>query len=165
MLPYVYFVTLISHYIAFYIKPFFMKSLRSSVASKFLFISVCSLIYTASIARQDSSRYALVLDFYSIGTGTPGDQPLKDFITAYRIKNKIKLLSATRVGGLGREGEYAILFSLKELTVKQKQQFITALSKALPGLKTKEEMGGIHLNQNQPFDMNRGRIKTESIVL
>ena len=142
-----------------------MKSLRSSIASRLLFISICSLIYITSLAQQDSSRYALVLDFYSIGTGTPGDQPLKDFITAYRKKNKLKPLSATRVGGLGREGEYAILFPLKELTMKQKQQFITALSKALPGLKAKDEMGGIHLNQNQTFDMNRGRIKTETITL
>jgi len=142
-----------------------MKSSRSFIASKLLMVFVACLVYTSSIARQDSSRYALILDFYSIGTGTPGDQPLKDFITTYRKKNKLKTLTATRVGGLGREGEYAILFPLKELTVKQKQQFITALSKALPGLKAKEEMGGIHLNQNQVFDTNRGRTKAETIVL
>ena len=138
---------------------------RSAIASKLLLVAIASVVYTAAIARQDSTRYALILDFYSIGTGTPGDQPLKDFVTTYRKKNKLKPLAATRVGGLGREGEYAIVFPLKELTIKQKQQFISAISKALPNLKTKDEMGGIHLNQDQPFDVNRGRIKAETIAL
>lgn len=142
-----------------------MKFFRFSVITRLLFLAIVSLVYTSSIGRQDTGRYALILDFYSIGTGTPGDQPLKNFISTYRKKNKLKPLSATRVGGLGREGEYAILLPLKELTVKQKQQFIAALSKALPKLKAKEESGGINLNQNQPFDMNRERIKQENIVL
>lgn len=165
MLSYMYFLTLQRHCSKFYIKLFYMKSVRISISSRLLLLSLVSLIYTSSIGRQDTSRHALILDFYSIGTGAPGDQLLKNFITAYRKKNKIKTLSATRVGGLGREGEYAIIFPLKELSAQQKKLFINALSKALPTLKGKEELGGINLNQNQPFDMSRGRIKPETIVL
>ena len=165
MRSYMYFLTLQRHCGEFYFKIIYMKSLRFSFFSRLLLLSLASLVYTSSIGRQDTSRYALVLDFYSIGTGTPGDQPLKNFITTYRSKNKLKPLSATRAAGLGREGEYAIILPLTELTAKQKKQFITALSRALPTLKTKDEKGGINLNQNQPFDMSQGRIKPETIVL
>ena len=132
---------------------------------KLIIIVLAGFIYTTSQARQDTSRYALILNFYSIGTGTPGDQPLKDFITNYRKQNKLKPLAATRVGGLGREGEYAIVFPLKELTAKQKKQFIASLSKALPNLKNKGEAGGINLNENQPFDVNQSRVKPEMVTL
>jgi hypothetical protein len=142
-----------------------MKNEKITGVRRLIILVVAGFISITATARQDTSRYALILDFYSIGTGTPGDQPLKNFIANYRKKNKLKPLSATRVGGLGREGEYAIILPLKELTASQRKQFVASLTKALPTLKSKDEMGGINMNQNQPFDMSRARVKPENIVL
>ena len=117
-------------------------------------------------ARQktDSTKYPLILKFYSIGSGVPGSQPLKDFINTYQNKNKLPELKATMVGGLGREGEYAILFPLKELNSTQRKKFIDTLSKVLPTLKDKSEAGGINMAQNETFDASRGRMQPEAVT-
>ncbi len=133
---------------------------------KFIVTVFVAVISFTTYARQegDSTKYPLILNFYSIGAGTPSDQPLKDYIATYRKTNKLPALSATVAGGLGREGEYAILFPLKELTASQKKKFVTALSKALPALNKKSgNGGGINLSQNQSFDVSKGRIEPTTV--
>jgi hypothetical protein len=139
-------------------------SFRPNLLAVLLF-TACLLTATVSTARQDSARYPIVLHYYSIGTGTPGYQPLQNFVSTYRKKNKLPAITATRVGGLGREGEYAILFPLKELTTKQQRQFTTALSKALPTLKSKNEKGGINMGKNEMFGADGGRIAPEKLKM
>jgi hypothetical protein len=142
-----------------------MKLFFRPIVLATLFFTACLLTATASLARQDSTRYPIVLHYYSIGTGTPAYQPLQNFVSTYRKKNKLPALTATRVGGLGREGEYAILFPLKELTAKQQKQFATALSKALPTLKSKNEKGGINMSKNEMFSTEGGRIAPEKLKM
>lgn len=74
-------------------------------------------------AQQDSTSYPVVIQFNSIGTGVPGDSALRSCITCFKKKNKIEKLTASRIGPLGREGEYWLAFSLTELTKKQAALF------------------------------------------
>lgn len=139
--------------------------MKKYLASGIIAIIALSITSVATYARQKTeAKYPLILSFHSIGTGVPNDQPLKDYITTYRRKNKLPALRATLVGGLGREGEYAILFPLKELTAMQKKRFVAALAKDLPALNKKSENGGgINLSQNQPFDTSQGRIEPQTV--
>lgn len=146
-----------------------MKTIQLSLFNKSLlaFLILLSVHCSSSAKQKDSTSTnpPLVLSYYSIGTGTPNDQPMKDFITSYRKKNKLKPIATTLIGGLGREGEHAYVFYLKEMNSKQRQKFISELSKALPTLKSKEEKGGINLIQNQPFDMTHSRTGPQTLEL
>ena len=74
--------------------------------------------------QQDSIIYPVVIQFNSIGTGVPGDSALRSYINTFKKKNKIKKITASHIGPMGREGEYWLCFSLRELTHKQAAVFM-----------------------------------------
>ncbi len=87
-----------------------------------LFIGISSCLKAQS---NDSIKYfPLVVQFQSVCCGVPNDSPLKKAINYFKKINKLKEITATKVSPMGREGEYWISFSLKELNRKQKTSFI-----------------------------------------
>ena len=81
---------------------------------------VAIVMFTSLKAQQqDSTIYPVVIQFNSIGTGVPGDSAMRSYITSFKKKNKIKKITASHIGPMGREGEYWLCFSLRELTHKQ----------------------------------------------
>jgi hypothetical protein len=84
-------------------------------------------VLPASLKAQEQSKdsitYAIVIKFSSIGTGVPADTPLRNCIKSFKKKNKVNKIAAKHIGPMGKEGEYWLAFSLKELTQKQKAAF------------------------------------------
>ena len=87
----------------------------------------CILFTSSKAQQQDSTVYPVVIQFNSIGTGVPGDSALRGYIISFKKKNKIKKITAIHIGPMGREGEYWLCFSLKELTRKQAAVFMKGM--------------------------------------
>lgn len=96
-----------------------------------LLISIISLSIMQSLAAQDSLKisYPLVMSFHSQCCGVPTETSLQSFMTSFKKKYKIKKITATHIGPMGREGEYYLAFKLTELSKKQKKDFITKIKK------------------------------------
>ena len=96
-----------------------------------LLISIISLSIMQSLAGQDSLKtsYPLVMSFHSQCCGVPTETSLQSFMTSFKKKYKIKKITATHIGPMGREGEYYLAFKLTELSKKQKKDFITKIKK------------------------------------
>ncbi|CAN5887866.1 hypothetical protein BH11BAC4_BH11BAC4_27340 [soil metagenome] len=99
-----------------------------------ILITIIFLSILQSVMAQDSLKmtYPLVVSFESHCCGVPAETSLRSFITSYKKKYKIKKLIANRVGPMGREGEYYIAFTLKELNKKQMRDFISMAKKIKP---------------------------------
>ena len=97
----------------------------------FLFIALAFCLQTNA---QDSSKivYPLVISFESHCCDVPSDSVIRKFINAYKKQQKIKSLTAVRIGPMGREGEYYLAFRLGEIKKKKQQDFITRISQLKP---------------------------------
>jgi hypothetical protein len=102
---------------------------RYNKISLAVMITVLSCVMCTSLKAQlpDSTVYPVVIQFNSIGTGVPGDSALRNFIISFKKKNKIKKITASHIGPMGREGEYWLCFTLKELSHKQATAFIKGI--------------------------------------
>lgn len=89
---------------------------------------IACLVFTPGKAQvKDSCTYPVVVKFASIGMGVPSDSLLRNYINSFRKKNKVKKITACRIGPMGKEGEYWLAFSLAELTKKQAADFKSEL--------------------------------------
>ena len=87
--------------------------------------------------KPDSTIYPIVIKFQSKCCGVPDDAPLKSSILSFKKKYKIKKITALHIGPMGREGEYYLAFSLKELSSKKQVLFIKNLINITPKLKSR----------------------------
>ncbi|MFT3911561.1 MAG: hypothetical protein QM737_19205 [Ferruginibacter sp.] len=107
--------------------------------------------FTSLKAQQDSTTYPVVIQFNSIGTGVPRDSALRSYITCFKKKYKVKNLTASRIGPMGKEGEYWLAFSLAELTKKQASLF----RKQIKAVAEKKQDRGIMVYlENEKIDKN-----------
>lgn len=107
--------------------------------------------FTSLKAQQDSTAYPVIIQFNSIGTGVPGDSALRYCINCFKKKNKVKKLTASRIGPMGKEGEYWLAFSLTELTKKQAALF----RKQIKAVAEKKPDRGIMVYlENEKIDKN-----------
>jgi len=113
---------------------------------KISLLIITSLLFIGAFAQTDAARnYKMVVSFHSFASGVPSSKPLTDYIAKFKKANKIKSISADRIGPYGREGEYKLGFSLKELTKKQRTLFISRVKKVV---KTMNENGSADLQEN-----------------
>src|SRR4051812_8836682 len=88
-----------------------------------------------TLVNTDSTKngdiYALLVNFYSIGSGTENElmRKMEDFIGDYTLKIK-KNIDFEKYGW-GREGETDYCFRLAELSQPERKDFIAALSDLL----------------------------------
>ena len=88
-------------------------------------ISIVLMGFVAKAQTKDSIiQYPIVIEFHSVCCGVPSEEPLILFIKTFKRKNKIKKITAYKIGPLGREGEYNLGFKLNELNRAQKKSFI-----------------------------------------
>jgi hypothetical protein len=100
----------------------------------FLFICFACL----NVEAQDSiKKYSLAIHFNSICCGVPDDAILKKEIRKFRKTYHIKSVSALKVSPLGREGEYDLYFSLKDIPRKRRGSFTRLLQRTIPKLTDK----------------------------
>lgn len=105
---------------------------------------------TSTVKTPDVKEYAVVISFGSIGTGVPDAKPLETYISKFKRDNKIKIISADRIGPFGREGEYKLCFRLSECSNAQKADFITSLKEVVANLNDK---GYATLNMDEEIDL------------
>jgi hypothetical protein len=139
---------------------------------RIIFLLLCTLCTSTSIfAQAKTDTYAVAINFNSKCCGVPDAKPLLDEIVAFKKLNKIKSISYDNIGPLGREGEYMMGFSLKELTKKQKISFVKLVKKVVPTLKTpgKDEassgIADLKLNEKKidVKDLGRATLTTQII--
>lgn len=115
----------------------------------FLLLLIASILPArAQKKTSDTTRYPVTFQFASYGTGVPDDQPLKDYINTFKKRNRIKSIPALRVGPMGREGEYYLLFTLKGMKKKIASLFIGGLQQLA---EQKPKNGLWHCVKDFPF--------------
>lgn len=128
------------------------------------FISLCFIGFSTKAQTKDSIiRYPIVIQFQSVCCGVPSEAPLISFIKTFKRNNKIKKITAYKIGPLGREGEYNVGFKLTELNRAQKKSFIKKLKLLMPKLNDKgmavvNEMETINLT-SYPANVSVERVK------
>jgi hypothetical protein len=104
---------------------------------KQIIISLLFLGLISGFTQPTSVKYPVVIKFQSICCGVPDDAPLNEMIKKFKKQYKIKTLSTTRIGPMGKEGEYYLAFSLKGMTAKQKLNFKKKIRSLVPTMKDK----------------------------
>ncbi|MCX6294021.1 MAG: hypothetical protein NT127_06980 [Sphingobacteriales bacterium] len=116
------------------------------------FISFCFIGISTNAQTKDSIiRYPIVIQFQSVCCGVPSETPLISFLKTFKRNNKIKKITAFKIGPLGREGEYNVGFKLTELNRAQKKSFIKKLKLLVPKLNDK---GMAVLNETVTINRN-----------
>ncbi len=103
------------------------------------FISLIFIVGFSTKAQIKDSiiRYPVVIQFQSVCCGVPSQQPLISFIKTFKRNNKVKKITAYRIGPLGKEGEYNVGFKLTELNRTQKKSFLKKIKLLVPKLNDK----------------------------
>ena len=128
------------------------------------FISFCFIGFSTEAQTKDSIvHYPIVIQFQSVCCGVPSEAPLISFIKTFKRNNKIKKITAYKIGPLGREGEYNVGFKLTELNRAQKRSFIKKIKLLVPklndkGLAVVNEMETINLT-SYPSNVSVERVK------
>ncbi len=109
---------------------------------KIYFLAACTaFFFSVSLHAQQNKGtiiYPAVIQFQSECCGVPDDAPVRQFIRSFRKQQKIKKkLTAYHIGPMGKEGEYYLAFTLREMTKKQKKTFIKKLKVVTANLKDK----------------------------
>ena len=128
------------------------------------FISLIFIGISTNAQTNDSIvRYPILIQFQSVCCGVPSEAPLVSFLKTFKRNNKIKKITAFKIGPLGREGEYNVGFKLTELNRAQKKSFIKKLNLLVPKLNDKgmavvNEMETINL-KSYPSNVSVERVK------
>ena len=109
-----------------------------------------SIVTLTSFAQQKKKKekslfYPVVVQFHSICCGVPSDKPLTQFITTFKKSNRISKINAIKISPMGKEGEYYLAFTLKEMDRKQKFLFRNKLKNITDKMKDK---GNVSVEEN-----------------
>jgi hypothetical protein len=113
-------------------------------------ITILALIF---LITQSSSaqikKYRVVVKFGSMCCGVPSNKPLLDYIAVFKKKNNIKKILCDNIGPMGREGEYDMAFTLKELKKTQLETFVKEITIFAA---TMREQGYTNVEENIEID-------------
>jgi hypothetical protein len=110
-----------------------------------------SLLLLSINTFAQKTTYRVVVKFGSMCCGVPSNKPLLDYVAAFKKKNKIKKIVCDSIGPMGREGEYDMAFTLKELKKTQIENFVKEIT-ALAG--TMKEQGYANVEENIEIDLS-----------
>jgi hypothetical protein len=111
-------------------------------------ISLSFLLLSLNSFAQKTT-YRVVVKFGSMCCGVPSNKPLLDYVTAFKKKNKIKKIACDSIGPMGKEGEYDMAFTLKELKKKQVEIFVKEVTALATTMK---EQGYTNVEENVEVD-------------
>jgi hypothetical protein len=112
---------------------------------------------------SQKTNYRVVVKFGSMCCGVPSNKPLLDYVAAFKKKNKIKKMACDSIGPMGKEGEYDMAFTLKELKTKQVEIFIKEVTTLATTMK---EQGYANVEENIEIDISAlGRATKEKKYL
>jgi hypothetical protein len=127
------------------------------------FLINCNKAVTSAAAGTDPV-YAVGVSFNSICCGPPSDGFLKTFVKEFNNAHTVNI-TAVKIEGCGREGEFVVLFGLIKMKEAAKNKFIAELEKLIPlqeaeNKKASTSSGGLALLYNvKESDYNHCRIK------
>ncbi len=128
---------------------------------KKIILFVVVLFLSISIYAQKTT-YRFVVKFGSMCCGVPSNKPLRNYIAKFKKKNKIKKITCDNIGPRGKEGEYDMCFSLKEL---KKKQIVTFVKDVTTLTTTMKEQGYANVEENIKVDLSAlGRAKVTSTI-
>jgi hypothetical protein len=110
---------------------------------------VLSLLLLSLNSFSQKTTYRVVIKFGSMCCGVPSNKPLLDYIAAFKKKNKIKKLTCDKIGPMGKEGEYDMAFTLKELKKTQVEIFVKEVTVLAATMK---EQGYTNVEENVEID-------------
>jgi len=115
-----------------------------------LVLSFFTIVLLAATAHaQQTDTYPVIVSFNSMCCGVPSDTPLVKMINTFKKQNRIKQVTADKIGPMGREGEYYLAFRLKEFSKAQKIKFIQQLKKTAATMK---DQGSAEVKENEKID-------------
>jgi len=129
-----------------------MKKILLTIA-----VFACTLFFA-----QKSENY-LSVGYASVCCGPPSDKPVRDFLSRFKSKNKLKNLEIYKQTGLGREGEYNLYIGTDFLSRTQKAGLIKGLKGAVETqnrARTKDSDGMVNFNEEKVVkktDLSRAR--------
>jgi hypothetical protein len=112
-------------------------------------IILLALLLLSLNSFSQKTTYRVVVKFGSMCCGVPSDKPLLNYIASFKKKNKIKKIVCYKIGPMGREGEYDMAFSLKELKQKQIELFVKEITSLATTMK---EQGYVNVEENLEID-------------
>ena len=115
---------------------------KTFVLSLFIFFVLC--------CSAQTNKYKIVVKFGSMCCGVPSNKPLLDYITVFKKKNKIKKIACDKIGPMGKEGEYHMGFTLRELKKKQVAIFVKGVTVLASTMK---EQGYANVVENIELDL------------
>lgn len=133
--------------------------LRANIAILFLMLS----FYCKAGLVDSTLNYPIVVKFQSICCGVPSAAPLEKMIKTFKRKQRLKSISAFRIGPLGREGEYVLAFPLLELNVIKREKFICKIKTIVPKMKDKGN-AEFEINYSANTTLLPSRVTIEKIM-
>jgi hypothetical protein len=112
---------------------------------------VLSFLLLSLNSFSQKTTYRVVVKFGSMCCGVPSSKPLLDYVAAFKKRNKIKKISCVSIGPMGREGEYDMAFTLKELKKTQAEIFVKEL---IALAVTMKEQGYTNIEENIEIDIS-----------
>lgn len=102
-----------------------IQFMRIKIICCILSMTILSLSVTAQQKKKKEKClfYPVVVEFRSVCCGVPSDKPLQQFINTFKKQNRIVKINADKIAPMGKEGEYYLAFTLKEMNRKQKFLF------------------------------------------
>ena len=89
-----------------------------------ILVLLFSFLNAKSQIKDSILQYPIVVKFNSECCGVPDGTPLRKGVLKFKKKQHLKFIESYKIGPLGREGEYMVAFTLKEMNKKQKMNFI-----------------------------------------
>jgi hypothetical protein len=123
---------------------------------KIIVLTLLFFITMNSIAQ--TNKYRVVVKFGSMCCGVPSNKPLLDYVATFKKKNKIKKLVCDSIGPMGREGEYDMAFTLKELKKTQVEIFVKEITALATTMKEKG-----YANVEENVEVNKSEIGRATI--
>ncbi len=100
----------------------------------FLFLGLLSLgtsCKSVAVPLYQDKAYGAGVSFNSICCGPPSEEFLKTFVKGFNLSQKVKI-TADKIAGCGREGEFVILFNTGKMKADIREKFIADLEKLVP---------------------------------
>ncbi len=132
-----------------------------------LYISITVLLLssckTLNSQATTSRTYKVYLYFYSIGAGTADAGPVTGYIREFKAANGIASVKADKIGPLGKEGEYALGFELKEMNAGQQASFISGITQKAKSIKDRGASVNVETNYSIRTDSLPFRATIETV--
>ena len=131
-----------------------------------IFLINCNKAATPASTSEDPV-YLVGISFNSICCGPPSEDFLKTFVRKFDKANNVKI-TADKIAGCGREGEFVVLFALGNIKTATRDKFIAEVEQLIPvqnaaNKNANTSSGGLDVLHNvKGSDYNHCRIKSQN---